>query len=775
MVGSQWLANAGADYEISQSIRFNDGDSPYLTRTPGSASNRDTWTWSAWIKICTIDQNSRLFFAGADTSNLTAIRLNSSGIAFEHVDGGSFTDQVQTSALLRDPAAWYHIVVAVDTTDGTEANRVKIYINGTVQTSLSLSNYPSQNVDTDVNSADVHSIGSRDNAGLFFDGYMAEINFIDGTQAAASSFGETNDDGVWIPKKYSGAYGTNGFFIDGRDSSDLGDDESGNGNDFASSGLAAADQMPDTPTLNHWTLNFLDSGSGLANGNLQDLGGDSTHTHSPGFPITGKWYWEIVCTDINTGSVGAHFFAITDASVAYSAGFTAAATISAGTQRGGQLKKNNSNTSTGTAIGDGDIVGMAFDADNLTLDILVNNSASGSQITGLTASRYKIWIQNGAAVTNMTFNFAEASFEYTPPTGFKSLNTSNMPTPTIKDGTKYFQTTLYEGDGSTQSIDQSGNSTFQPDWVWIKNMDAGDSHVLTDSPRGVTKILSTNNTDAETTDADTVTAFESDGFALGADVKVNTSGESYVAWQWHTQGAAGSSNTDGSINTTTTSLNATAGLSISTYTGTGSNATVGHGLGVAPSMIIAHRRDGTGSWRVYNKNLTDASYVLNMESTDAQGVSATVWNSTAPTSTVFSIGTNSEVNASSGTFVAYCFAEIEGYSQFGSYVANAAANGPFIYTGFKPAFIIFKCITATRTYVMYDNARDPFNVVNDRLFPNTADPNDPHASNDHVDFLSNGFKMRSAGTLLNAAGTYIFMAFAENPFGGDGAAPGTAR
>mgnify|MGYP003143153511 CR=1 FL=1 len=775
MFGSQWLANAGSTYEIDQSIRFNDDDSPYLTRTPGSgATDNRKFTVSMWLKRTSLTVDHVLFSTPTGNGRTQTYFDDSDKLNFGFFDGADNRSLV-TNMQFRDTAAWYHVVWSFDIDNGTAANRLRLYVNGSE--AAGTRNNPNTGVDSLwMNNGDVNDIGRQNpSTSAYFDGYMAEIHSIDGQALDGTSFGETNDDGVWIPKKYSGAYGTNGFFIDGRDSSDLGDDESGNGNDFASSGLAAADQMPDTPTLNHWTLNFLDSGSGLANGNLQDLGGDSTHTHSPGFPITGKWYWEIVCTDINTGSVGAHFFAITDASVAYSAGFTAAATISAGTQRGGQLKKNNSNTSTGTAIGDGDIVGMAFDADNLTLDILVNNSASGSQITGLTASRYKIWIQNGAAVTNMTFNFAEASFEYTPPTGFKSLNTSNMPTPTIKDGTKYFQTTLYEGDGSTQSIDQSGNSTFQPDWVWIKNMDAGDSHVLTDSPRGVTKILSTNNTDAETTDADTVTAFESDGFALGADVKVNTSGESYVAWQWHTQGAAGSSNTDGSINTTTTSLNATAGLSISTYTGTGSNATVGHGLGVAPSMIIAHRRDGTGSWRVYNKNLTDASYVLNMESTDAQGVSATVWNSTAPTSTVFSIGTNSEVNASSGTFVAYCFAEIEGYSQFGSYVANAAANGPFIYTGFKPAFIIFKCITATRTYVMYDNARDPFNVVNDRLFPNTADPNDPHASNDHVDFLSNGFKMRSAGTLLNAAGTYIFMAFAENPFGGDGAAPGTAR
>jgi len=770
-------AGQASGYEIDQSIRFNDDDSAFLARTP-DASNRKTWTWSAWVKRADLFNGSVpqiLLSAGDGGTNDFIMQFGQSDDTLRISDYISSTQSnLITTQLFGDVSAWYHFVLAYDTTQGTAANRIKLYVNGSQVTAFGTETYPSENQDLVINSAIAHNIGrGAYSSNGYFSGYMAEINFVDGTALAPTAFGKTNDDGVWVPIKYAGAYGTEGYFIDGRDSSDLGDDESGNGNDFSSSGLAAADQMPDTPTLNHWTLNPLDSGSGLANGNLQDLGGDSTHTHSPGFPITGKWYWEIVCTDINTGTAGAHFFAITDASVAYSAGFSAAAAISAGTQRGGQLKKNNSNTSTGTAIGDGDIVGMAFDADNLTLDILVNNSASGSQITGLTASRYKIWIQNGAAVTNMTFNFAEASFEYTPPTGFKSLNTSNIPTPTITDGSKYFQTTLYNGTGSELEVDQSGNSTFQPDFAWIKNRsNAGNEHDLYDAVRGATKVIFSSTTSTESTQTQGLKSFDSDGFTVGTRGEVNTSGSTNVAWQWLANNTTGSTNDDGSVDSTV-AANTTAGFSICKLNpGGNSNITFGHGLGVAPRLVLVKDLEDATNWQVLHLD-QGVGNKLFLNTNAAAASDANMWQNTAPTSTVVSMGTAQTTNEQ---FIAYCFAEIPGYSSIRSYVGNGSTDGPFVYTGFKPAFVIFKNISASsQDWEMFDNKRDGLNDANRRLYPNTNDA-EPAAS-DRVRLTSNGFKIvTSGGTHVNGSGnTIIYMAFAEHPFGGDGVAPATAR
>ena len=774
MFGSQWLGNAGATYEIEQSIRFNDGDSPYLTRTPGSASNRDTWTWSAWIKICTIDQNSRLFFAGANTSNLTAIRLNSSGIAFEHLDGGAFTDQVQTSALLRDPAAWYHIVFAVDTTQSTEANRVKIYINGTLQTSLSLTNYPTQNQDTDVNTADVHSIGSRDNADLFFDGYMAEINFVDGIQKAASDFGETNSDtGQWVPKKYSGSYGTNGFYITGETASDLGEDFSGNNNDWTSSGLAATDQMSDSPTNNWCTLNSISlaSTATLSDGNLT-LSNTSTGatTCTLATPSSGKWYFEVKF-DSQSAATTSQAVGVVKAEEAYITG-TSGGGIYFFTDGG--LRIEGSDTGGwGSAWGVGDTIGVAIDLDANKIWFAIDNTwqASGDPsagtdpaASGFSSEPYVSLIRNGnsSRTTVWTANFGQNAFAYTPPTDFLALNSANLPAPAIADPSAYFQTTLYEGDGSTQSIDQSENSTFSPNFVWIKNRDATDAHALFDTVRGATKVLSSNSAANEVTNADTLTAFESDGFALGADVIVNTNAESYVAWQW--DAPTTSTNTDGSVDSTL-SVSQTSGFSIGTFVGTGSVLTVGHGLGVAPDFVIVRviNGDDNDNWNVYHSALGNTKGIrLNLN--NAAGTTTQYWNNTSPTATVTTVGINTSHNVDTKTSLAYSFAAVEGFSAFGSYVGNANANGPMINLGFKPAWVMIKRVAATNSWDIQDTKRSSFNVSSEYLFADTSDAADDFGAGG-IDFVSNGFKIRVNANLVNASGnSYIYAAFAESPF-----------
>ena len=340
---------------------------------------------------------------------------------------------------------------------------------------------------------------------------------------------------------------------------------------------------------------------------------------------------------------------------------------------------------------------------------------------------------------------------------------------TINKSTDYFNTKLYTGNSGTQAITGVG---FQPDFIWNKQRNGTNSHYLFNAITGTGKFLKSNSTDAEGTNTDTVTSFDSDGFTLGSAAGNNGSGNTMASWNWKAGTGQGSSNTDGSINTTYTSVNTTAGFSISTYTGTGSNATVGHGLGSVPKMIIVKRTSATDVWRVYHGSIGATKHlVLNTTAGDASG--SNVWNDTAPTSSVFSISTDSAVNASGATYVAYCFAEKTGYSKFGSYVGNGNADGTFVYTGFKPAFVIVKCTSTTgNNWVMIDNKRLGYNVDNNRIY---ADLSNAEDTTDVVDLVSNGFKHRFTGGTSNGSGiSYIYMAFGQSLVGSNNV-PCTAR
>jgi hypothetical protein len=347
---------------------------------------------------------------------------------------------------------------------------------------------------------------------------------------------------------------------------------------------------------------------------------------------------------------------------------------------------------------------------------------------------------------------------------------------TINKGSSYFNTVTYTGNLGTLSVTGVG---FKPDFVWLKDRSNGNSHKQYDGVRGVTKFLTSDGTDAEGTQSG-LTSFDTDGFTLGSYAGTNGngtagSGPSYVSWNW--LGANTTvSNTSGSI-TSTVSANTTAGFSVVSYTGTGANATVGHGLGVAPKMVIVKGRSFAGDWKVYNSNV-GATFQGFLNGSEAfQGSSPTIWNSTAPTSTVFSIGTNAGVNTSGGTIIAYCFADVKGFSKFGSFTGNGSTNGAFVYTGFKPAFVMIKSSStggAGYNWGMWDNKRIGYNPDNNDLRANLANA---ESTDDSIDLLSNGFKIRTdSGGFGGGSGvTYIYMAFAENPFVTSGGIPNTAR
>ena len=343
----------------------------------------------------------------------------------------------------------------------------------------------------------------------------------------------------------------------------------------------------------------------------------------------------------------------------------------------------------------------------------------------------------GSGSQTISVNFGARGFAHTPPTGFKALCTANLPTPTIKDGSDYFNSVLYTGNGS------AGNAKtgvgFQPDLVWIKQRNTTRYHQIFDVVRGATKWIGANSTDEEDTISG-VTSFDSDGFTLGTHDGCNQNTGTYVAWNWKES--------------------ATAGFDIVSYTGNGSARTISHSLGVVPEMMIVKRRDGADNWMVYHKANGNTHYMeLNSTATKTDN---TIWNDTTPTSTVFSLGTDASVNANSGTYIAYLFASVKGFSNIGSYTGNGNADGTFIFTGLKTRYVLIKDTGATNSWAIYDKVRDPYNVADALL---QAQDSSAEATYGGIDFLSNGFKIRSTVQALNSSGSvYIYAAFGDSPF-----------
>jgi hypothetical protein len=393
----------------------------------------------------------------------------------------------------------------------------------------------------------------------------------------------------------------------------------------------------------------------------------------------------------------------------------------------------------------------------LEIKIYKNGSLLGTYSSVASGTYFPAMTHTTNGATSST-NFGQRAFAYSAPSGYKALCTTNLPDPTIADGSDYMDAALYTGNGTTQTISGLG---FSPDLVWTKARSAANSHALWDTVRGVEKRLISNATDAEATRAGGLTAFTSDGFTHGDDSTGNDSSTTYVAWSWDA-GTSTVSNTDGSI-TSSVRANASAGFSIVTYTGTGSAATVGHGLNAAPEMVIVKDKSGTGGygWRVYHKSLS-SGYVLYLNNTNAQTSESSAFTS-APTSTVVNLGTSGGTN-STEDFVMYAFAPVEGYSAFGSYTGNGSTDGPFVYTGHRVKYLMVKRTDSTGDWFILDGAREPYNYVSRQLGANNSGAESgPDVYN--VDFTSNGFKIRNSVAGFNASsGSYVYMSFAENPF-----------
>jgi len=348
---------------------------------------------------------------------------------------------------------------------------------------------------------------------------------------------------------------------------------------------------------------------------------------------------------------------------------------------------------------------------------------------------------------------------------YNALSTANLPNPAIDPAQgsspqDYFSTVLYSGNSSTQAITGVG---FSPNFVWLKSRGAAKSHRLYDSVRGATNELFSDLTLAEGVASSGLTSFDADGFTLGSSAAINQTSDTFVSWNWKANGS-GVSNTDGSI-TSTVSANTESGFSIVKYTGNGTlGATIGHGLGVQPSMVMVKARNVVAGWYVEHKGLTGfGTRTIFLNETSAESAASSHWNNTAPTSSVFTVGNSGGVNQNTKDYIAYCFAEVEGFSKFSSYVGNGNADGPFVYTGFRPAYVVTKRTDASgNSWRLWDKERG-FNGNIGYLYPNLS--NAEATGEGLLDILSNGFKVRTTSTDQNASGgTYIYMAFAENPF-----------
>jgi hypothetical protein len=716
---------------------------------------------------------------------------------FQWYNGG-YVSSVATAAVYRDPSAWYHLVCAYDSTQATAANRVILYVNGVQQSVTSYSGgaatYPSQNTSSFIDTATGHRIGGYSNG--YFDGYLTEINFIDGQALTPSSFGEYNSDNIWVPKTFSGTYGNNGFYLPFSDNSalttasnaGLGKDFSGNANYWVTNNISITsgstyDSMIDAPTDaasatqpagNYATINPINylgipatAANTVVDGNLNATMVVGTYYNvcasSIALPRSGKYYFEVKYASGGTNGASVGVF-----SNSYAGTIAGAGCFGVDWNASAQyVMHNGTNSSSADAncpSASGQTIAVAVDmtagliwigSDRASSGTIawMNSGAPGSGTGALISisgggGLYADWTlgtsdwyfaftgaYSGGQV--MQANFGQRPFLNTPPTGFSALCTANITAP--PDASKWFN-------GAA------------PDLLWIKDRTSTYGHAIVDSVRGFEMTLKSNASDAEVSIPD-VSDVNKFGMTVIGDTnyRVNKSTDKYVYWAWKGGGTAVTNN-DGN-RTASVSASTTAGFSVVTYTfSTSATNTIGHGLGVAPSMILMRNRTQAYNWDVYHVSVGYTQrLILNSTSAATSGY----WAAT-PTNTVFSVSASDALD--NDNMVAYCFAPIAGYSAFGSYTGNGSADGPFVYCGFIPRWILIKRTDSTANWYLYDTSRAPYNTTNAWLQPNTTSAENS-ATTWEFDLLSSGFKVRNNGAFSNASsGTYIYAAFAETPF-----------
>ena len=762
---------------INQSLRFRSEASAHLRRSPAVTGNRQKFTFSTWVKRSAMGSYYALLGCeGVTGSDYMGIRFTNTD-NLQWFESGGQTGIVSTVETYRDTSNWMHVLCIFDSANATQADRQQIWVNG-VRTTLSGSNV-AQNFVSVFNVAGYgHVIGAQMSGpsgagiGAYHDGYMADVHLIDGQVVLPTNFGQFDANGYWVPKTYTGTYGTNGFRLtfsdnNGTTATTLGKDSSGNSNNWTPNNFSLVaggnyDWMIDTPTNKYATLDpLMNAGSSVApymfSGNLAVTDNSASAAWKmAGVNIppsaVGKVFFEFKVyqsiansfgTYLNLLNVLPNLTSLTDAQIA------ANGTPSLYWNTSANLIAGPGAVTVGTVAG-GDYLQFAIDYDNGYMWVgrngvwLTGNPATGVSPTStftprgrtstapITLHTYSNSTSTGVA--GGSINFGQQAFAYSVPAGFLTLCENNV--------------AEYGYDVETPDlviIKSRGTANYG--WTWV------------DRVRGANTYLDSASTGAQVTDVETVKSFNKNGFYLGKAPRVNTVNENYVAYTMK-MGGAPVANAAGSI-ASQVSVNAVTGMSVVTYIGNGVNSTVGHGLGVAPKMVIIKNLGSIGSaeWLVGHSAIGFGNFLL-LSSTQAQVTANNRFNNTAPTSSVFSIGTIPASNTE--TYVAYCFAEVPGFSKFGSYTGNGSADGPFINCGFKPALVMVKRTDAAGNWCVNDSVRSQVNPVNEQSQINLA--NAESGTGGLYDFDSNGFKVRSTATDLNASGgTYIYWAMGSVP------------
>ena len=702
-----------------------------------------------------------------------------------------------SNRIFRD-IGWYHYLISFDLTQSTASDKVKVYINGVdLDTSGGWQTDERSTMSSSFATFDSSSVAQqigRDGSGaMYLKAYLAQYCELDGQSIQSGDVATTDFYGTYtfgtngsqiIPKANSAiaalatTAGSNSFCLDFADSSDLGNDISTNNNDFTPTSMSSANQSSNSPSKTYPILNVLDPTTATAANGNRDFAGPSADNKAAmrttiGIPDnSGKFYWEYFLTG---GSNNAFIIGIAgdgSANGGYD-DWMSDITPSVGvyTESSSKVLYENGSATSSTVFGSsptgGDVIGVAYDSDSRKVWFALNNTYSGSGDPAAGSGETATLSGSGAAFPTvsargssdtLTLRFDSGDFTYSAPTGFNDLNTANLTAPTHQ-GIDHFNTVLYTGNGT--AIGSGGKAVtgtgFQPDWVWIKNRDATDSHAFYDVVRGTTKQIESDTTVAESTESEGLTTFGSDGFTVGNLAQVSTSSEDYVAWQWLASNST-ATNTDGSVNTTV-SASSVGHFSVVKGTTGSSGATFGHGLGAAPELIL-NKRLGAGGWLVYSKDAGSNNY-LQLNATAAAQANSTVFGSDA-TSTVFTLGSF----FSSVECINYCFRSVPGVCAVGSYEGNASSDGTYVSLGFKPAFVLFKSVDSTSDWQIFDKSRNGFNVRNNELEANDTAVED--TSTNFLDLLSDGFKLR-IGSDPNVSETFLYLAMAE--IAGGGTAP----
>ena len=827
-------------YNSAATTSFRNDPGVVLTDECDAPTSAKIMSFGGWVKRNKVGFYSNLFSGSLGGSGVPQSSLyfdTDNALKSISYTGSAYVYDYRTAALFRDTTSWYHIWVQIDTTDGTQADRFKLYVNGVRITVFS--------------NAGLIADGSPDIRGFNEDGliayfghtntsyggnvYYSDWYFIDGSAVSpVDTVGEFKG-GVFIPKSYSPTFGNNGFNlkfdqvgVGSPSSSTIGADSSGSSRHFISTAgtdaVASDCAMPDSPENNFCTMNPLHfratyGMATLSEGNLAYGSTGLSSSWGAQFSTfnlnSGKWYAEVLTKGntscsigvMNVGHYGYQHFLVQNPQNA-TGNWTL---FMDGTDTKSRLNGSLADP-TYTAFNNDQVLGIALNADDKELSFYVDGTlqtglgSSGVIDISTGGSSNDAWsftanTANGVSLT-FVWNFGQDSsfagdetatsnadangngtFHTAPPSGYLALCSANLEDSTIGPNSTtqsddYFNIILYDGDGATtQDITGVG---FQPDWTWIKEVSSTSGHVLADSNRGYDKYLTSNENVDESNGV--LNSVLSNGFRTTNSGATNEDGESYVAWNWLANGGTATATISESGNNpaAVVQANPTAGFSIVTYTGTGGTGTIAHGLGALPNMIIIKNRDRDINWLVYHRNLSATNAYLHLENTDVEATNNAFFSNSGHSTTTFSIGNSNHTNADGEALVAYCFADIEGYSKFGTYTANGVDDGSFVHLGFRPSFVMLKN-TSNNTnggnWVMMDDTRlgDDVGAINPILSHITANTNAAEfdsASYPLADFLSNGFKLRLGGTgsgvarnVNNAAGNiYIYMAFASSPF-----------